>query len=50
MPFLNSFIDFPREPAKSGSFFAPKKKRAITRPTIRSWLPIIADASVLWVA
>lgn len=41
-PFLNSFIDFPSDAASSGSFFAPKRTRTITRPTSRSWEPIIA--------
>src|SRR6266850_7730663 len=41
-PFLNSFIDFPSEAASSGSFFAPKSKSTIARPTSRSWEPIIA--------
>src|SRR5713226_7484401 len=41
-PFLNSFMDLPIDPASSGSFFAPKRTSTTTRPTIRSWLPIIA--------
>src|SRR6266850_4885078 len=41
-PFLNSFIDFPSEPASSGSFFAPKSTRTITKPTNKSCEPIIA--------
>jgi hypothetical protein len=41
-PFLNSFIDFPREAASSGSFLAPKRKSTMARPTSKSWEPIIA--------
>jgi len=40
-PFLNSFIDVPRDLAISGSRFAPKKKSTMARPISRSCDPNI---------
>jgi hypothetical protein len=37
MPFLNSFIDLPRDFAKSGSLVPPNSTRTITRMTSNSW-------------
>ena len=37
MPFLNSFMDFPSDLARSGSLFPPKSINTITRITSSSW-------------
>src|SRR5712692_11093232 len=38
-PFLNSFIDLPRDFASSGSLAPPNRTSAITRMTINSYAP-----------
>jgi hypothetical protein len=37
MPFLNSFMDFPSDFARSGSLLPPKSIKTITRITSSSW-------------
>src|SRR5260370_13507037 len=49
IPFLNSFMDFPSDFARSGSLLPPNSTRTITRMSKSSWLPMPNMSSLLYV-